>query len=66
MSFHNFKKTLMISDVNEADAGDYRCSATNNLGNAHHMIKVTVKGMQIDSGVFLSPCDRVYINSLIP
>uniref|UniRef100_A0A8D3BQC1 Neural cell adhesion molecule L1 n=1 Tax=Scophthalmus maximus TaxID=52904 RepID=A0A8D3BQC1_SCOMX len=43
MSFHNFKKTLMISDVNEADAGDYRCSATNNLGNAHHMIKVTVK-----------------------
>ncbi|XP_035465480.2 neuronal cell adhesion molecule a isoform X7 [Scophthalmus maximus] len=43
MSFHNFKKTLMISDVNEADAGDYRCSATNNLGNAHHMIKVSVK-----------------------
>uniref|UniRef100_A0A8D3C942 Neural cell adhesion molecule L1 n=1 Tax=Scophthalmus maximus TaxID=52904 RepID=A0A8D3C942_SCOMX len=56
MSFHNFKKTLMISDVNEADAGDYRCSATNNLGNAHHMIKVTVKGMQIDSGTGILTC----------
>ncbi|XP_070784929.1 neuronal cell adhesion molecule-like isoform X2 [Enoplosus armatus] len=43
MSFHNFKKTLKISDVNEADAGDYRCTATNNLGTAHHIIKVTVK-----------------------
>ncbi|XP_018540695.1 neuronal cell adhesion molecule a isoform X6 [Lates calcarifer] len=43
MSFHNFKKTLKISDVNEADAGDYRCTATNNLGIAHHIIKVTVK-----------------------
>ncbi|XP_038595044.1 neuronal cell adhesion molecule a isoform X9 [Micropterus salmoides] len=43
MSFHNFKKTLKISDVNEADAGDYRCTATNSLGTAHHIIKVTVK-----------------------
>uniref|UniRef100_A0A4W6DAC4 Neural cell adhesion molecule L1 n=1 Tax=Lates calcarifer TaxID=8187 RepID=A0A4W6DAC4_LATCA len=47
MSFHNFKKTLKISDVNEADAGDYRCTATNNLGIAHHIIKVTVKGMNL-------------------
>ncbi|XP_045927872.1 neuronal cell adhesion molecule a isoform X2 [Micropterus dolomieu] len=43
MSFHNFKKTLKISDVSEADAGDYRCTATNSLGTAHHIIKVTVK-----------------------
>ncbi|XP_040005516.1 neuronal cell adhesion molecule a isoform X1 [Xiphias gladius] len=43
MSFHNFKKMLKISDVNEADAGDYRCAAKNNLGIAHHIIKVTVK-----------------------
>ncbi|XP_069012926.1 neuronal cell adhesion molecule a isoform X8 [Embiotoca jacksoni] len=43
MSFQNFKKTLKISDVNEADGGDYRCIATNNLGTAYHMIKVTVK-----------------------
>ncbi|XP_040886064.1 neuronal cell adhesion molecule a isoform X3 [Toxotes jaculatrix] len=42
-SFHNFEKTLKISDVNEADAGNYRCTATNNLGTAHHIIKVTVK-----------------------
>uniref|UniRef100_A0A7N8X8B6 Neural cell adhesion molecule L1 n=1 Tax=Mastacembelus armatus TaxID=205130 RepID=A0A7N8X8B6_9TELE len=43
MSFHNFKKTLKISDVNEVDGGDYRCTATNNMGTAHHIIKVTVK-----------------------
>ncbi|XP_051248815.1 neuronal cell adhesion molecule a isoform X7 [Dicentrarchus labrax] len=42
-SFQNFQKTLKISDVNEADAGDYRCAATNKLGTAHHVIKVTVK-----------------------
>ncbi|CAB1435399.1 unnamed protein product [Pleuronectes platessa] len=42
-SFQNFKKTLKISDVNEADGGDYRCTAANNLGTVHHIIKVTVK-----------------------
>ncbi|XP_028426196.1 neuronal cell adhesion molecule a isoform X1 [Perca flavescens] len=43
MSFYNFKKTLKVSDVNEADAGDYRCTATNKLGTAQHIIKVAVK-----------------------
>uniref|UniRef100_A0A7N6A8K4 Neural cell adhesion molecule L1 n=1 Tax=Anabas testudineus TaxID=64144 RepID=A0A7N6A8K4_ANATE len=42
-SFQNFNKRLKISDVNEADAGNYRCTATNNMGTAHHIIKVTVK-----------------------
>ncbi|XP_078021504.1 neuronal cell adhesion molecule a isoform X8 [Epinephelus lanceolatus] len=42
-SFFNFKKTLKVSEVNEADGGDYRCTATNNLGTVHHIIKVTVK-----------------------
>ncbi|KAF7655227.1 hypothetical protein LDENG_00059130 [Lucifuga dentata] len=42
-SFQNFKKTLKITDVNEADAGDYRCTATNSLGSVQHVIKVTVK-----------------------
>ncbi|KAK2858908.1 hypothetical protein Q5P01_003528 [Channa striata] len=42
-SFHNFNKMVKISDVNEADAGNYRCTATNNMGTAHHTIKVTVK-----------------------
>ncbi|XP_049892556.1 neuronal cell adhesion molecule a isoform X8 [Epinephelus moara] len=42
-SFFNFKKTLKVSEVNEADGGDYRCTATNNLGTIHHIIKVTVK-----------------------
>ncbi|XP_037317751.1 neuronal cell adhesion molecule a isoform X11 [Pungitius pungitius] len=43
MSFYNYKKTLKVSDVNEADGGDYRCTATNNLGTVHHIIQVTVK-----------------------
>ncbi|XP_042173476.1 neuronal cell adhesion molecule-like isoform X15 [Oncorhynchus tshawytscha] len=43
MSFHNFQKTLKIADVMEADAGDYRCTAKNSLGSAHHTIKVNVK-----------------------
>ncbi|XP_033987437.1 neuronal cell adhesion molecule a isoform X2 [Trematomus bernacchii] len=42
-SFYNFKRTLKVSEVNEADGGDYRCTATNNLGTAYHIIKVTVK-----------------------
>uniref|UniRef100_A0A3Q2Q487 Neural cell adhesion molecule L1 n=1 Tax=Fundulus heteroclitus TaxID=8078 RepID=A0A3Q2Q487_FUNHE len=41
--FQNFNKTLKISNVNEDDAGDYRCTATNKLGSAEHVIKVTVK-----------------------
>uniref|UniRef100_A0A673BSB1 Neural cell adhesion molecule L1 n=1 Tax=Sphaeramia orbicularis TaxID=375764 RepID=A0A673BSB1_9TELE len=47
LSYQNFKKTLKISEVNEGDAGDYRCTATNSLGTAHHVIKVTVKGMNL-------------------
>ncbi|XP_074554666.1 neuronal cell adhesion molecule-like isoform X2 [Halichoeres trimaculatus] len=43
LSFSNFKKTLKISDVNEGDGGDYRCTAENSLGTAHHIIKVNVK-----------------------
>ncbi|XP_053170077.1 neuronal cell adhesion molecule a isoform X3 [Scomber japonicus] len=43
ITFHNFQKTLKISDVNEADGGDYRCTAKNKLGTANHIIKVTVK-----------------------
>ncbi|XP_047431969.1 neuronal cell adhesion molecule-like isoform X8 [Mugil cephalus] len=42
-SINNFQKLLKISDVSEADAGDYRCTASNSLGSAHHIIKVTVK-----------------------
>ncbi|XP_077401588.1 neuronal cell adhesion molecule a isoform X9 [Vanacampus margaritifer] len=43
VSFLNYKKTLKVLDVSEADAGDYACTATNRLGTAHHAIKVTVK-----------------------
>ncbi|KAK1906745.1 Neuronal cell adhesion molecule [Dissostichus eleginoides] len=42
-SFYNFKRTLKVSEVNEADGGDYRCTATNHLGTDYHIIKVTVK-----------------------
>nr|XP_057933265.1 neuronal cell adhesion molecule a isoform X19 [Doryrhamphus excisus] len=43
VSFFNYKKTVKISDVSEADAGDYTCTATNRLGTVDHVIKVTVK-----------------------
>jgi len=42
--FENFKKTLKIIDVSEADSGNYKCIARNTLGSAHHVISVTVKG----------------------
>lgn len=42
-SFLNFHKTLRIRDVSEADAGEYRCTATNRHGSVHHTIRVTVK-----------------------
>ncbi|XP_010293010.1 PREDICTED: neuronal cell adhesion molecule isoform X6 [Phaethon lepturus] len=41
--FENFKKTLKIIDVSEADSGNYKCIARNVLGSAHHVISVTVK-----------------------
>uniref|UniRef100_A0A8C0UH52 Neuronal cell adhesion molecule n=1 Tax=Cyanistes caeruleus TaxID=156563 RepID=A0A8C0UH52_CYACU len=41
--FENFKKTLKIIDVSEADSGNYKCIARNTLGSAHHVISVTVK-----------------------
>ncbi|XP_060770608.1 neuronal cell adhesion molecule a isoform X5 [Neoarius graeffei] len=42
-NFLNFHKTLKITEVTEADAGDYRCTAKNHLGSDHHTIQVTVK-----------------------
>ncbi|XP_051715943.1 neuronal cell adhesion molecule isoform X3 [Ctenopharyngodon idella] len=42
-SFLNFNKTLQITEVSEADAGEYRCTARNRLGSVHHTITVSVK-----------------------
>ncbi|KAK7117970.1 hypothetical protein R3I94_023249 [Phoxinus phoxinus] len=42
-SLMNFNKTLRISDVSEADAGEYRCTAGNRLGSVHHTITVSVR-----------------------
>ncbi|KAL9854493.1 neuronal cell adhesion molecule isoform 5-T16 [Geothlypis trichas] len=41
--FENFKKTLKIIDISEADSGNYKCIARNTLGVVHHVISVTVK-----------------------
>uniref|UniRef100_H0WNF2 Neuronal cell adhesion molecule n=1 Tax=Otolemur garnettii TaxID=30611 RepID=H0WNF2_OTOGA len=43
MSYKNFKKTLQITHVSEADSGNYQCIAKNALGAIHHTISVTVK-----------------------
>uniref|UniRef100_A0A3B3ZPU4 Uncharacterized protein n=1 Tax=Periophthalmus magnuspinnatus TaxID=409849 RepID=A0A3B3ZPU4_9GOBI len=42
-SFLHYQKTLRIVNVSEADAGEYRCMAKNQLGSVHHTIHVTVK-----------------------
>ncbi|KAM4874317.1 neuronal cell adhesion molecule isoform 20-T22 [Thomomys bottae] len=41
--YRNFKKTLQITEVSEADSGNYQCIAKNPLGAIHHTISVTVK-----------------------
>ncbi|XP_021574943.1 neuronal cell adhesion molecule isoform X15 [Carlito syrichta] len=41
--YKNFKKTLQILHVSEADSGNYQCIAKNALGAIHHTISVTVK-----------------------
>lgn len=41
--YRNFKKTLQIVQVTEADSGNYQCIAKNSLGTIHHTISVTVK-----------------------
>ncbi|XP_029766685.1 neuronal cell adhesion molecule isoform X3 [Terrapene carolina triunguis] len=41
--FENFKKTLKIVEVSEADSGKYKCVARNPLGSTHHTITVAVK-----------------------
>ncbi|XP_076862837.1 neuronal cell adhesion molecule a isoform X9 [Brachyhypopomus gauderio] len=43
LSFLNFQKSLRISEVTEADGGEYRCMASNHLGSAYHIITVVVK-----------------------
>ncbi|XP_008310155.1 neuronal cell adhesion molecule isoform X4 [Cynoglossus semilaevis] len=42
-SFLHYQKTLRIVNVSESDAGDYRCTAKNQLGSTHHTIHVTVR-----------------------
>ncbi|XP_074050020.1 neuronal cell adhesion molecule isoform X11 [Macrotis lagotis] len=41
--YKNFKKTLNIIQVSEADSGKYKCTAKNSLGYVEHTISVTVK-----------------------
>ncbi|XP_032729299.1 neuronal cell adhesion molecule isoform X13 [Lontra canadensis] len=41
--YKNFKKTLQIIQVSEADSGNYQCIAKNPLGAIYHTISVTVK-----------------------
>ncbi|XP_056308723.1 neuronal cell adhesion molecule-like [Danio aesculapii] len=42
-SFLNYNKTLRITEVSEADAGEYQCRATNTQGSVHHTYRVTVR-----------------------
>lgn len=63
-SFLNYHKTLRIRDVSEADAGEYRCTATNRHGTVHHTIRVTVKGKNNCSFSYMTLNSESYIPSL--
>ncbi|TRY93016.1 hypothetical protein DNTS_030084, partial [Danionella cerebrum] len=58
-SFHSFQKTLKITEVTEADGGDYRCLAKNRLGSNQHTITVVVRAapfwIQAPQNVILAP-----------
>ncbi|XP_042571880.1 neuronal cell adhesion molecule-like [Cyprinus carpio] len=58
-SFLNFSKTLRITDVSEADAGEYRCIANNHHGSVHHTIRVTVNGEHTVLYNLTTPSDGV-------
>lgn len=57
--YRNFKKTLQIIQVSEADSGNYQCIAKNALGAIHHTISVTVKAapywIVVPQNLVLSP-----------
>ncbi|XP_012576339.1 PREDICTED: neuronal cell adhesion molecule isoform X8 [Condylura cristata] len=57
--YRNFKKTLQITQVSEADSGNYQCIAKNALGAIHHTISVTVKAapywIMVPQNLVLSP-----------
>lgn len=57
-SFLNFDKTLRITDVSEADAGEYRCNAKNQHGSVHHTIRVTVNGEHTNIAALSSASDH--------
>ncbi|KAF1386942.1 hypothetical protein PFLUV_G00100080 [Perca fluviatilis] len=46
-SYLHYQKTLRIVNVSESDAGDYRCTARNELGSVYHTIHVMVKGVSV-------------------
>ncbi|MEQ2214209.1 hypothetical protein XENOCAPTIV_022251 [Xenoophorus captivus] len=56
-SFLHFNKTLQIVNVSESDAGDYRCTARNQHGFAHHTISVAVKA---EPPRVLTPANKLY------
>lgn len=44
VKFENNNKVLRVLSVSEEDAGDYVCTANNNVGMIRHTISVDVKG----------------------
>lgn len=44
-SFLHYQRALRIVNVSASDAGDYRCTARNQLGSVHHTIHIMVKGV---------------------
>uniref|UniRef100_A0A672JH06 Neuronal cell adhesion molecule n=1 Tax=Salarias fasciatus TaxID=181472 RepID=A0A672JH06_SALFA len=61
----NYNKTLRILDVSESDAGEYRCTARNELGSARHSIHVSVTGASGTRCAASHPSRRVEDDTII-
>ncbi|TRY56957.1 hypothetical protein DNTS_023889 [Danionella cerebrum] len=67
-SLLNFNKTLRITEISEADAGEYHCRASNPHGSVQHTFRVTVRAapywISAPKNLILAPLETGAISCL--